>query len=307
MTVKKKISGSKFLPFLILLLLALIWGSSFILIKRGLDAFTPFQVGALRLALAFFALLPIAVTQVKKTFLPNWRKFMIFGIVGNLIPASFFPLAEQGLASSLTGILNSLTPIFTLLIGVLFFKVGMNRFQLLGLFVSLIGALILGFVNNSGGLGSFNFYATFVLLATICYGLSANMVKQFFHNINTIVLTSLQMFSIGFFALAYLLLSDFPQRMISNPVALTSLGYVFILGVVNTAFALVIFNKLIQITTAVFASTVTYLIPVTAIVWGIIDGEEIFPLHLLGMVLILGGVFLVNNTFQSKKSGADEN
>jgi len=292
---KLKTANAGILPVILLVVLALIWGSSFILIKRGLEAFSPVQVGMIRLVFASLALLPIAIINFKGTFLPNWKKFMILGIFGNLLPASLFPLAEQGLASSLTGILNSLTPIFTLLVGIVFFGVRFGNRQLLGLAIGLIGAVALSMVNNEGGIGSFNFYALFVLLATIFYGVSANLVKTYFHNFNPIVLTSFQMFSIGGFAFLYLFLSDFPFRLVHAPTAMISLGYLLILGIINTAFALILFNRLIQLTSAVFASTVTYLIPIGAIFWGVFDGEKIFLLHLLGTALILGGVLLVNS------------
>ena len=300
-----KIKGDegKFVPVLILLALALIWGGSFILIKRGLDAFTPLQVGALRLTFAFFALLPIALKNFKKIFLKDWKKYLALGVVANLIPSSFFPLAEQGLASSLTGILNSITPITTMIVGVLFFREKARGLQVVGLVISLAGAVMLGLVNSRGGLGTFNYYAIFVLLATVCYGFSSNMVKRFFHNVNATVLTSLQMFSIGGFAILYLLVSDFPTRIVSQPEALASLGYILILGLLNTAFALVLLNRLIQLTSAVFASTVTYLIPITALVWGMLDGEDIFLLHIVSLILILAGVFLVNSRAKETAEG----
>ncbi len=292
--------NNKILSALILLTLSLIWGSSFILIKKGLLAFTPMQVGALRITFAFLTLLPIAILNFKQTFKKDWKKYLALGLVANLIPASLFPFAEEGLASSLTGMLNSLTPIFTLLIGVLFFGTKMNTKQVLGLILGLAGALVLGSVNNTGGFGGFNYFALFVLFATLCYGLSSNMVKKMFKDTNTIVLTSLQMFSIGFFAIVYLLFTDFPQRMTANPNATVSLIYILILGVVNTAFALILFNRLIQLTSAVYASMVTYLIPLSALLWGLLDNEEIFPLHIGGMLLILFGVFIVNKPANKK-------
>ncbi len=157
-------------------------------------------------------------------------------------------------------------------------------------------------INNTSGIGTFNFYTIFVLLATICYGLSSNIVKRFFHNTNTVVLTPLQMFSIGSFAILYLLFSDFPHRLVTQPDALSSVGYILILGVVNTAFALILFNRLIQMTSAVFASTVTYLIPITALIWGLLYREKIFLLHFGGTVLILGGMLLVNYSFKKIKN-----
>lgn len=290
----QKFKESKSLPIFILILLALIWGSSFILIKRGLDSFTPIQVGTIRVSFACLVMLPIAIKHLRTVYKYKWKKIFVLGFVANLMPAILFALAETGLSSSLAGILNSLTPLFTIMIGTLFFKVGMNRKQTLGLVVGLAGSIALSFIGSGGQLGSFNYYALFVILATIFYGFSSNMVKEWFSNIGSVVLTSLAMFSIGPFGIAYLATTDFVYKMQTLDGAWASLGYLFILGAVGTAFALVLFNKLIQMSSAVFASTVTYLIPIGAVIWGIIDGESLFFMHYVGMALIILGVYIVN-------------
>jgi len=282
------------LPFILLGTLALIWGSSFILIKKGLIAFEPLEVGALRIFIAYLTLLPIAIQYLREYYKTKWKKYLLLGIVGNLIPASLFPIAETGLASSLAGILNSLTPIFTLVVGAIFFSTKVKKLQSLGLFIGLIGSVLLSLVGKKGNLGEFNSYALIVIAATLCYGFSSNMIKKFFPEVNTIILTSLTMFSIGPAALSYLVIHRTFIKIISTPEGLTSLGYISILAILGTAFALILFNRLIQITSAVFASTVTYLIPIMALIWGISDGEKIYPLHLLSMIIILSGVFIVN-------------
>lgn len=292
--IMNKLKESKSLPVFILILLALIWGSSFILIKRGLDSFTAVQVGTIRVSFAFLVMLPIAVKYLRTVYKYNWKKILTLGFVANLMPAILFAAAETGLSSSLAGILNSLSPIFTIIIGTLFFKVPMNNKQIGGLVIGLAGSIALSFIGSGGQLGSFNYYALFVILATLFYGISGNMVKAYFSNISSVTLTSLAMFSIGPFGIMYLLTTDFVFKLQTLDGAWASLGYLFILGAVGTAFALVLFNKLIQITSAVFASTVTYLIPIAAVIWGIIDGESLFLLHFAGMALIIAGVYLVN-------------
>lgn len=289
-----KLKESKSLPVFILILLALIWGSSFILIKRGLDSFTAAQVGTIRVSFACLVMLPIAVKHLRTVYKYNWKKILTLGFVANLMPAILFAAAETGLSSSLAGILNSLSPIFTIIIGTMFFKVPMNNKQILGLVVGFAGSIGLSFIGAGGELGSFNFYALFVILATLFYGISGNMVKAYFSNIGSVTLTSLAMFSIGPFGFAYLLTTDFVYKMQTLDGAWASLGYLFILGAVGTAFALVLFNRLIQLTSAVFASTVTYLIPIAAVIWGIIDGESLFFMHFVGMALIILGVYIVN-------------
>lgn len=290
----KKISESKSYPVFILLLLSFIWGSSFILIKRGLDSFTALQVGTIRVSFAFIILFPFALKYVKTVFRLQWKQIIVYGLLANLIPAILFAAAETGLSSSLTGILNSLTPMFTLIIGAMFFGISIQKEQSLGLAAGLVGSFILSFVGSGGELGSFNFYALFVVAATICYGFSSNLVWKYFLKVDPLALTALAFFSLGGFALVYLLSSDFVYRLQNVEGAWTSLFYLFILSAFGTAFALILFNRLIQITSAVFASTVTYLIPITAVVWGIIDGEELYALHFVGMALIIAGVYVVN-------------
>jgi drug/metabolite transporter (DMT)-like permease len=149
-------------------------------------------------------------------------------------------------------------------------------------------------VSSSGGLGDFNYFVLFVIVATVLYGIATNLVKTYFMEIDSLTLTSLTFLAVGPIAIILLLGTDFISRMSSVDGAGLSLFYLFILGVVGTAFSLILFNRLIQITSAVFASTVTYLIPIAAIGWGLIDGEVLFPLHFVGMGLIIGGVYTVN-------------
>lgn len=284
----------KLFPVVILVLLSIIWGSSFILMKRGLDAFSPLQVGTLRIVFAFIVLLPFAVKHIKPVFLQNWKKFLLIGMIGNFIPAILFPIAESGLSSSIAGILNALTPIFTLIIGVLFFTTKLNHKQITGLVIGFLGTIGITFVNSEGEIGSFNYFAVFVIIATIFYGTSGNLVKKLFANVPASVLTALSFLAITPFAVVYLLTSDIIFVIKTNPQAISSLIYIFILGVMGTAFALLFFYKLIQNTTAVFASTVTYLIPIIAVFWGVLDGESIQLLHFAGMGMIILGVFIVN-------------
>ncbi len=284
----------KLLPILLLTALSIIWGSSFILIKEGLTSFPPVQVGTIRIMFAFLVMLPIALKHIKTIYRFRWKKIFVLGLIGNFIPAILFAVAETGLKSSLTGILNSLTPIFTLLVGALLFKVAISKGQIAGLSLGFIGSFTLSFVGGNGTLGNFNYFALFVIAATLFYGISTNMVKAFFQKLNPIILTALAMFSIGPLAIIYLFSTDFLHRLSTVNGAWSSLGFIFLLGAINTAFAVILFNKLIQITSAVFASSVTYLIPIVAVFWGLIDGEKLFPLHFVGMAFIIAGIYLIN-------------
>ncbi|MDD3557137.1 MAG: DMT family transporter [Melioribacteraceae bacterium] len=287
-------SDHKALPFILLILLGIIWGSSFILIKKGLEVFPPLQVGTIRIFFAYIVILPIALIKLRAYFAKEWRKFLLVGLLGNFFPAILFAVAETGLSSSLAGILNALTPIFTLIVGVMAFSAKINKYQTRGLFFGFIGSGALSFIGSGGNFGTFNYYALFVIAATLLYGININLLKKYFPHLNSIILTSLAMFTIGPLAIIYLLFSDFFVILSTNESAPLALLYLFILGAVGTSLALVLFNKLIQITTPVFASTVTYIIPIAAVLWGIIDGEFLSIAHFAGMALIISGVYIVN-------------
>jgi len=280
----------------LIIILSIIWGSSFILIKKGLEVFSPAQVGALRMSFAFLALLPYAIINLKKLQFKRWKIIFLIGFLGNLIPAYLFAVAETELKSSLTGILNALTPLFTLIVSFSFFKNKIRFLQIFGLFIAFVGSLGLSFVTDNGDLGNMNFFVWFVVLATILYSLSLNLIKQYFNDTKAILLTSLSLFSIGPIALVILFSTDFIYRLKTVPGAMESLLYISILGLVGTAFALILYNKLIRITTAVVASSVTYLIPFVAVIWGLIDGENLYPLHYTGMAITIVGIYIVNKT-----------
>lgn len=257
-------------------------------------AYSPEQVGTLRIVFAFLVLLPIAVKHLKVVFRENWSQLLILGIVSNLAPAILFSIAETHISSSLAGMLNSLTPIFTIIVGIIFYKVSINLPSIAGLGLGLAGSVILSLVGSKGEFGEFNFFALYVIAATILYGFAGNMIKKYVGKIDPVVLISLTMFAVGPFSLFYLLSTDFIQKSLNHPDALFSIVSIFILGAIGTAFALGLFNKLIKMTNAVFASSVTYLIPIMAIMWGLIDQETIFPLHFIGMGIIILGIFLIN-------------
>jgi drug/metabolite transporter (DMT)-like permease len=267
--------------------------------KKGLESFTPTQVGTVRIFFAFLVLLPFAFPYIKTVLKDHWKKILVLGIIANLIPAVLFAAAETGLSSSMTGVLNATTPMMTLIIGALIYKNVIHKKQTIGLIIAFAGSITLSFVGSTGNLDSFNAYSLYVIAATICYGLGLNMVRAYFLGIKTIALSALTMFSIGPIALIYLLFTDFFYTLNNVENAWASLGYIFLLGAVGTGFALILFNRLIQSTSAVMASSVTYLIPIIAVLWGIEDGEPFFILHIVAMVLIILGVFLVNKFSQS--------
>lgn len=290
------VMSSRVLSWLLLAVLALIWGSSFILIKRGLDVYTPGQVAALRMIIAGALMLPFAFTRVRHVKREYWLPIVVVGLCGNGIPAYLFSLAETQLASSTTGMLNALVPLFTLLVGVALFGAALTRGKLIGVLIGLGGAVVLA-VYSGGDSGANSFlYGLCVIVATLMYGVSTNIIKYKLHSFRAIHLTSLALPLVGLPYLLYLCTTDFTHRLLSVPGAAESLGYIAVLASLGTSFGVLLFNKLIQISSPLFATSVTYIIPIVALGWGVFDGEPLGVFHLAGMVAILTGVYVVNKS-----------
>lgn len=284
---------NKGLQWATLLFLAFIWGSSFILMKRGLLTFTSTQVAAYRMVSSSLALMPFALYHIRK--LPkNKVLFLIaIGLFGNMIPAYLFTLAQTNLSSSFTGMLNSLTPMFTLLVGMLF-GARPRLINTIGIAIGMVGITGLILANSSLNLGAQPQYALLIVLATLCYGLSVNLIKHKVPEVNSLLISSFAFMFVGPPNLIYLFSTGFFNEL-TSPQAWSSLGYITILGVVGTAMALVIFNVLIKEVSALAASSVTYLIPVVAMMWGVVDGEPITLQHVLWMAVVLTGVYMIND------------
>lgn len=291
---RKFIKPGKAESWFLLLLLSLIWGSSFILIKEGLVAFSAEQSAALRVSIAFLFMLPFLFKNFKKLPKEKIKFIIIVGVIGNLIPALLFALAEKELESSVTGMLNGLTPLFALMIAVYIFSYKIKYFQIIGILIGFAGTIILSLVNTSGNFGSLNIYALLVVTATLCYAISLNIIAVHLNEVSAITVSSLALATIGPVSLIYLLSTDFISLMISHPAAMKSFTAILILGVVGTAIGIMLYTRLIQTTSVFFAGIVTYLIPVVAVFWGLIYGEKIFALHFAGLLLILTGVYFVN-------------
>jgi len=288
----------KIWQWIVLLVLSLIWGSSFILMKRGLDAFTNNQVAAFRIFISYLAFLPFAIKHINKLKKENIISLLIVGFIGNAIPAMLFTKAQTRIDSSLAGMLNSLTPMFTLFVGLLFYKSKILLINIAGILLGLIGAI--GLVNNGQNiLTGDNSYAIFIVVATIFYGISVNEIKFKLPGMSGIAIASLSFFFIGPFAGIYLLFTDY-SGAINSGLFLPSLGYISILAIFGSFFAVMLFNTLIKYTSAIFGASVTYFIPIIAIMWGILDGEPFTFNHLLWFMVIIVGVYLVNKQKQIK-------
>ena len=277
--------------WLILLLLSFVWGSSFILMKKGLISFSGIQVGALRISLAFLIFLPYSLRILKKVPRESLKYIFAIGLVGSFLPAFLYAIAQTKIDSAPTGILNSLTPLATYIWGIFAFGQQSNTKRFLGILVGLVGASVL--IVEADAQFGINAFALLIVLATTLYGLSGNIAKTYLQQVKPLHITSLSFTFVGLPALLILFSTDFIHVMKVDEHAWQSFIYVAILSIVGTAFALILFWQLIQRTDAIFGSLTTYIIPVVAILWGLLDGEQLFFHQYLGFVLILVSVFLV--------------
>jgi drug/metabolite transporter (DMT)-like permease len=293
--VKNHAPKASFLPWLLLIAIGLIWGTSFILIKKGLQVFSPGELGALRITMAFLALSPVALVNLRK--LPRQKIPLLFllGMVGSFVPAFLFAIAQTRLDSAITGVINAITPIFVALIGLVFFQQKIKTTNAAGIAMGFIGTVVLLLGGAGFDISGVNYYALFVVAATLMYGTNVNLIKQYTPNIKALHITAVSLFLTSPFCLFYLFgMTGFLDKVSTDWVFWRAFLFVSILGVVGTAGALILFNKLIQISSTVFASSVTYLIPLVAIVWGVVDGESINVYQYLGMAVVLCGVWLAN-------------
>ena len=284
----------------LLIILAFIWGSSYILMKRGLDSFSAVQVSMLRIIFAFLALVPFLPKAIQTFNKTDVKYAFVIAIIGSGIPSYLYPLAITHVDSSITGIINTLTPMFTMLFGWAFFQFKPTLAKIIGLMVALIGAGMLVLKEGGQMQVSIDFYALMAVLATVCYGFSSNILKAKLNHVKAAPLTALTFAIIGPLALIILFSTNFLQVLQSHPKAFMSLFYIGFLGVIGTALALVLFNFLIKRTDALYASSVTFLMPIVAMFWGFMDNEQLGLTHVIGFILVLLGVFLTNK-YQSKK------
>jgi len=280
--------------YLSLILLAIIWGSSFMLMKKGLEVYTYSQVAALRLFIAFISLIPFINRALHKVRKKHWTAIVITAFFGNGIPAFLFTKAQTYLASSFVGMLNSLTPLFTLILGIYFFKSRPTKTNIFGIFIGLGGAIFL-VTSNLESSFSINVFSLFVILATIFYAISVNAIQKHLADLDSVSISALAFLFIGPASGIFVFNTDF-TTLLSSKEGIDALLYITLLAIVGTSMSVVIFNKLIKDTSAIFASSVTYLIPLVAIFWGVVDGENILMSHLVGAGIILCGVYLVNKT-----------
>jgi len=281
------------LKWIILAALALIWGSSFILIKLGLEGLNPFQLGSLRIIFCAVFLLIVGFKSLSGIAQHQWKYVALTSLFGTFVPAYLFAIAETKVSSSICSILNSLTPLNTLILGAIAFGLNFRRNQILGIVIGLIGTAVLIFNGASQGVSNDYSYAAFVFIATICYATNVNLIKRYLSDVKPLSITTGNFLVMLVPAIVILFCTDFKVR-VGLAQTQHAMLFVMILGIVGTGVANVIFYKLIQISSPIFASSVTYLIPIVACLWGFMDNEVITPMQLLGAFIILLGVYLAN-------------
>jgi len=288
---EKKISNGA-LSWIILILLSLVWGSSYILIKKGLEAFEPVQLACLRVSLSGLAFVPLYLYYRKKIDWKDWKAYVVVGLFGTFIPAFLYAVAQTHLNSSITGVLGALTPLNTILIGAFLFGVTTKWNEWLGVLIGLFGAIFLVILGQKGEASSALGYGFLVFIATACYGYSSNTVKAKLQNANPLVFSTAAFILILPPALLMIPLVGVQDVLATHPMGWTAFGYIILLSLLGTVAASVLFFYLVQLTNPVFASTVSYLIPMVALFWGQQDGEFIGLAHFVGMCIILAGVYL---------------
>jgi drug/metabolite transporter (DMT)-like permease len=283
-------------PVMLISILAIVWGSSFILMKRALNVYTPLQIGAFRIFVAFIALLPVIVRRIRTIERRKWKYFLIAGFAGNGIPSVLFPLAETNVSSAVAGMINSLTPIFTLIVGVLLYGMKVGRGRITGLFVGLLGAILLLTGNKNGNAFEINLYAIYIVLATICYAFSVNTIRYKLSDTDSVTNTAFALMCAGIPMSIILFSTDFIPRTFSSEGSVYAITYILLLGLLSTALSTVLFNRVIKTSGALSAASITYLIPVVAVLWGLYDQENLGWIHLFGLLAILSGVYIVNRS-----------
>lgn len=287
--------GPGLVSWLLLIILALVWGSSFILIKKSLLTFSAAEVGTLRMFIAFLGLLPFALSAIHKIERKKLPILFLVGFVGSLLPAILFAIAQTQLESAITGVINAMTPVFVLLIGLVFFGNRIKVINIAGIAIGFIGCSFIMLGEAYFDLSGVNLYALFVIGATVMYGISVNLIKNYLSEIRSLHITAISFTLVSPISLGYLLLAtDFLDKVSTEPSFLSGLVYISTLALVGTAMALVIFNKLVKTASPIFASSVTYVIPIVAIGWGLIDGEVLNIYQLMGIGIVLAGVYLAN-------------
>ena len=282
-----------------LAILSLIWGSSFILIKKGLVGLNSVQLASLRMIFAASVIYIYSYNSIKKIPKKSWKWIVITAYLGTFFPVYLISYGQTEIESGLASIITTVTPINTLIIGIIFFSLTFSFKQLLGLFIGLVGAVLLLYEASETNLNSNIYFSFFIYLTTVGYAASVNLIKKYLTNIPPEAVTAGIFLSISPPAIIVLYFSDFTDLNFQDPLILKSIFFVLVLGVLGSAIAQTLFNKFVKISPPIFASAVTYTMPVVAIFWALIDGEILSIMQFFATAIILIGVYLVNKRKQT--------
>ena len=282
-----------------LVILSLIWGSSFILIKKGLVGLNSVQLASLRMIFAASVIYIYSYNSIKKIPKKSWKWIVITAYLGTFFPVYLISYGQTEIESGLASIITTVTPINTLIIGIIFFSLTFSIKQLLGLFIGLVGAVLLLYEASETNLNSNIYFSFFIYLTTVGYAASVNLIKKYLTNIPPEAVTAGIFLSISPPAIIVLYFSDFTDLNFQDPLILKSIFFVLVLGVFGSAIAQTLFNKFVKISSPIFASAVTYTMPVVAIFWALIDGEILSIMQFFATAIILIGVYLVNKRKQT--------
>lgn len=277
-----------------LIILSLIWGSSFILIKKSLVGLNSFQVASLRIIFAAIVIFLYSRNALKKIPKQSWKWILITAYSGTFFPVYLISYGQTEIESGLASIITTLTPINTLILGLIFFGLSSTRKQLIGLLIGLGGAILLIYEASETNYNINIYYSIFVYMTTVGYAASVNLIKNYLTNISPEAVTAGIFISITPPAVIVLFLSDFSSLNLAKPEVFSSILFVFILGVFGSAIAQTLFNKFVKIASPLFASAVTYTMPIVAILWALIDGESLTLMQFFATAIILAGVYMVN-------------
>ena len=279
--------------------LSFIWGSSFILIKKGLVGLTAIELGSIRIIISAIILIPFTFNRLKEITFKQWKWIIISAFVGSFFPAFLFAFAEQEIDSSVASILNSIVPLNTIIIGLVLFGIKSTKRQIIGVLLGFFGAyqLIISGINLNPDQNYF--YSGLVIICSFLYAFNVNIIKKYLQELSAVAIATGHFTVILIPSVIVLLISDFNFEKLQNPQTQTSLFYVTLLAIFGTTLAKILFNKLINISSAVFASSVTYSMLIVSIFWGVMDGENFSINQLFATIIIVIGILLTNKKSKS--------
>lgn len=274
--------------------LSFIWGSSFILIKKGLVGLTAIELGSIRIIISALVLIPFTFNRLKEISFKQWKWIIISAFVGSFFPAFLFAFAEQEIDSSVASILNSIVPLNTIIIGLVLFGIKSTKRQIIGVLLGFFGAyqLILSGINLNPDQNYF--YSGLVIICSFLYAFNVNIIKKYLQDLSAVAIATGHFTVILIPSIIVLLISDFNFERLQSPQTQISLFYVTLLAIFGTTLAKILFNKLINMSSAVFASSVTYSMLIVSIFWGVLDGENFSFYQLFATVIIILGIMLTN-------------